>query len=672
MAELKIYRGENPLVTVSIERDRDAVRDSFLMGDDVIKVAFDHYEAIDFLPYDYILHHGRKYSIKGNDIPKRVEAGKRLFRYEANFKAPEYRLNDMPLRHLGKSKFSFFGTPQTILQLIVDCMAAIDNGWDFEAEFVADGKLIDFQNVTCRQGITMVAEVFNMEYAFEGNTIKMAKKVGNVLEGFTFGQGRGNGLYELTELSMPDIPFATRFYGFGGSKNVPANYRNGETNIVMTGEYIEMNVDLYGTIIHDEYFEDIYPTRESTLTSVVSPLVFRDDTIDFDLNDQIVEGAKIVFTSGDLAFYEGFEIASYDHATKTIQINELEEENGNKVPNSTFKAIAGDKYKLIGIIMPESYITEAENKVADAMREYAEKHSHPTVGFELALDELHVRRENLVGRIQVGTSLHVVSEKLKVDRNLRVTEMSYPIFNPSKITAKIGDTINYTLAEKLIRGQAQNNAQIGNVERTQEEQARLLAKRTKAQFVTLTGEQVFVYGNDINKTVDKEFVTLVAMEHNFIAKPEDRIWEYYNGAAWVQVVNSFNTLVLEVNHQSAMWNGEDSLTIRYRVGDLYDQITLVKLYSGSGELTVVVTSDYGDIFFNGNIDTWLRANVYFGGENITDTIPVTGFQWTRKSADPAADEIWNFHEGKDRKEVHIDETDVVKKAVFECEVTVNI
>lgn len=668
MAELTIYRGEGEFVTVSINREDNAIRRAYLMGDDVISVSFDHPEALDFLPWDYIRHNNRKYSIQGNDIPKRSERGVGLFVYEINFKAPEYRFNNMPFRY-----DSFYGTPETILQLIVNEMAAVDNGWNYEAEFVADAKLVQFQRGNCRQAITALAEAFEMEYAFEGNTVKMAKKVGNVLEGFTFSQGRGNGLYELTETPMPDIPFATRWFGFGGSKNIPVNYKGGDQpNIVMTGEYIDSNIDLYGLIIDDKYFEDIYPTRESSLTSVVAPLVFKDSTIDFDLNDQKIEGGKIVFTSGDLAAFEGFEISSYDHATKTIKINELEEENGSKVPNNVYKAIAGDKYKFVGIVMPESYITEAENKVAAAMVDWVAEHSHPTVGFDLALDELHVRRENLAGKIKVGTSLHVISEKLSVDRNLRVTEMSYPILNPSKITAKIGDTINYTLAEKLIRGQAKNNAQIGNVERTQEEQARLLAKRTKAQFVTLTGEQVFVYGNDINKTVDKEFVTLVAMEHNFEAKPEDRIWEYYNGAAWIQVPNSFNTLELQVAHNSPMWNGEDSLTIRYRVGDLYDQITLVKLYSGSGELTVVVTSDYGDIFFNGNIDTWLRANVYFGGENITASIPVTGFQWTRKSADPPADEIWNFHEGKDKKEVHIDETDVVKKAVFECEVTVNI
>lgn len=670
MAELKIYRGEDVLVIVHI--DESTVRESFLMGDDRIKASFKYYEVIDFLPYDYIVHNNRKYSIKGNDIPSRTELGDRLFSYEASFKAPEYRFNDLPFSHLGSPRFDFFGTPQTILQLIVDCMTEIDNGWDFEAEFVADAKMLTFDNVTCRQAITLLAEAFEMEYGFNGNTVLMAKQIGSLLEGHTFSQGKGRGFYQLTEVAMPDTVFGTRFKGFGGTDNIPKDYRGGMVeNIVMTGEYVESNIELYGPIVVNVFFSDIIPTREGTLTAVVAPLVFKDDTIDFDINFQEIEGSKLIFTSGELGGHE-FEIQSFNYNTKTITIKEKVEKSGYKLPNDTFKARAGDKYKLVGITMPESYVTAAENKVAKKTEEFALKHSHPTVGFDLTLDELHVRRNGLVGKIEVGTSLHVVSQQLNVNRNLRVTELSYPIIKPSKIVAKIGDTINYTLAEKLIRGQAQNNAQIGNVERTQEEQARLLAKRTKAQFITLAGDQIFTYANDINQTVDKEFVTLVAMEHNFIGEPEDRLWQYYNGAAWIQVVNSFNTLELEVRHNSPMWGGENSLSIRYSVGDLFDQITLVKLYSGSSELTVVVTSDYGDIFFNGNIDTWLRSNVYWGGENITDTVPVTGFQWSRKSANPLDDEVWNFHEGKNKKEVHIDETDVVKKAVFECEVTVNI
>lgn len=194
---------------------------------------------------------------------------------------------------------------------------------------------------------------------------------------------------------------------------------------------------------------------------------------------------------------------------------------------------------------------------------------------------------------------------------------------------------------------------------------------TNPKFITLTGDQTFVYGSDLNKTVDKEVITISASEHNFTGEPGDRLWEYYNGVAWAPIPNTFNTLTYDLRHDAAIWNGGDSVSIRYRVGELVDQMTIVKLYSGESDFKVVIRSTYGDHFFNGNIDTTLSAEVYWGGERITDTVDETAFTWTRVSNNPAEDEIWNFHEGKARKTVEIDHTDVYKKAVFDCEVEIN-
>src|SRR5690606_8184779 len=331
----------------------------------------------------------------------------------------------------------------------------------------------------------------------------------------------------------PDSPFATRFYGFGGSENLPLDYKSGRKNLVMTGNYVERNVNLYGLIVQNIYFEDVIPTRLGTLTSVSADfLTLTDSSFDFDLNDQQIEGAKIVFMSGELGGQE-FEIASYNHDTKAMRINRLEETEGYFLPNETFSPKAGDKYKLVGIIMPQSYVTAAENKVAEKTEEYAEKYSHPSVGFELELDELELRRRGLVGALNVGTWIHVVSTKLNVNRFLRITELSYPIANPSKVTAKIADVVSYTLAEKIIRDVAVNKITLGNVERTQNEQNKLIAKRTNAQFITLTGDQVFTYSDDITKVVDKESITLTAAEYNFVGKPEERKWQYFYNNAWV-------------------------------------------------------------------------------------------------------------------------------------------
>lgn len=673
MAKLDIYRDDDILVTVSIG-ETSAVREVFFMGDDRIKLSFDYPEAIDFLPYDYIIHNGKKYSIKGNDMPSRREAGKRRFSYEAVFKAPWYRLHDMPLSHLGESKFDYFGTPSQIMQLVLDCMEEIDDGFEVDIDEPEDiePQLMYFDNVTCRQAITQIAEQFQLEYLFDGHVIYMAKSVGNVLEGFTFSQGKGNGLYSLTEIPVPDQPFATRFYGFGGSENLPSNYKDGRKNLVMTGEYVDKNVDLYGLIVQNVYFEDIIPTRTGTLTAVSSDLLsLTDSSLDFDLNDQEIDGAKIVFMSGELGGQE-FEIASYNHTTKTIRINRKEETEGYFLPNETFSPAVGDKYKLIGIVMPESYITAAEDKVAEKTLEYSEKHSHPSIGFELEIDELELRRRELVGEISVGTSLHVKSDELKVDRYLRVTELSYPLSNPSKVTAKIGDVVTYTVAEKIIRDVNENRKKLGNVERTQEEQTKLIAKRTGAKFVTLVGDQVFTYQDDISNIVDKEYITLTATEYNFTGAPEDRKWQYLYNGLWIDIPGTFNTLTYNLHHQSAIWHGGDSVVIRYSVGEVYDQITIIKVYKGVGELKVVVQSDYGDIFINGNVDTTLRAYAYWGGELINDDLDDTAFQWFRTSGNPAEDEIWNYHKGRNKKAVEIDSSDVYRKAVFECEVTINI
>lgn len=194
------------------------------------------------------------------------------------------------------------------------------------------------------------------------------------------------------------------------------------------------------------------------------------------------------------------------------------------------------------------------------------------------------------------------------------------------------------------------------------------AKGTDPEFITISGDQTFVYSNAINPTPDKESITLSAVEHNFEAADIDRKWEWFNGIAWEQIIGSFGKSLI-INHQSYVFAGTQSAAIRYRVGDLNDQMTIVKLYSGSGALTVVITSEYGDTFMNGNIQTTLYSTVYYGGENITSTIPDTGFTWLRSSSDAYEDNIWNQRQPH-ANQLEIDEEDVIKKATFTCDVEI--
>src|SRR5690606_36123733 len=147
--------------------------------------------------------------------------------------------------------------------------------------------------------------------------------------------------------------------GFGGTKNIPADYRNGAKRLVFSGGYVQRELNpgeirREGSVVYD----DIYPQRTAAVGTVSGDgLGFTDNTLDFDLNDQFLSGsvAKVVFKSGELMGQE-FEIASYDHDTKTITFKINTDANGYEMPNATFQLKEGDLYTLVGIEMPQTYI----------------------------------------------------------------------------------------------------------------------------------------------------------------------------------------------------------------------------------------------------------------------------------------------------------------------------
>src|SRR5690606_10472302 len=109
------------------------------------------------------------------------------------------------------------------------------------------------------------------------------------------------------------------------------------------------------------FFGDIYPRRRTPITGAPEPNQVADSALDFDLNDAIVtEGsAQISFLSGAL-MGNNFTIEKYDHGTKIITFKQDEVSGW---PNDTVKPATGDRYTLIGIEMPASYISAAEAEV---------------------------------------------------------------------------------------------------------------------------------------------------------------------------------------------------------------------------------------------------------------------------------------------------------------------
>jgi len=126
----------------------------------------------------------------------------------------------------------------------------------------------------------------------------------------------------------------------------------------------------------------------------------------------------------------------------------------------------------------------------------------------------------------------------------------------------------------------------------------------------------------------------------------------------------------------------------------YGGVDITQIYDGSGNLwgvqytsfknsteasleeientkmyRVVVESDNGNIFKNGNVSCTLSCRVYSWDEEITDDINAVYFTWTRKSNNSNDDAQWNLNHSGGRKSITLTPSDVYGRSVFYCTVT---
>lgn len=83
-----------------------------------------------------------------------------------------------------------------------------------------------------------------------------------------------------------------------------------------------------------------------------------------------------------------------------------------------------------------------------------------------------------------------------------------------------------------------------------------------------------------------------------------------------------------------------------------------------------IHSSKGFTFKNGQIDTVLTAKVYRGSEDITATIPPTGFIWKKYDKDGVLDQTWtNQHVGVGNV-ITLTSQDVNQKAIITCDINI--
>lgn len=231
---------------------------------------------------------------------------------------------------------------------------------------------------------------------FGRNEFGDAVKIERGVEAASIGKAESKGTY------------ATRIYAFGGTRNIPTNYRPTDEQTVVNGVVQKRlmlpadtpYIDAYEGMTTEEaiedvvVFDDIYPRRVGTISDVttrketvtnedgtqreVTYYRYKDTGIIFD-EKYIIEGQelKVIFQSGKMNGMEFGVIFNPEGEDPAEQLWEIvaNEDYGRLLPDDLIKPENGDTYVLSGFdiqLVSDQYIPQAEQELLKRAQKYAD------------------------------------------------------------------------------------------------------------------------------------------------------------------------------------------------------------------------------------------------------------------------------------------------------------
>jgi len=446
-----------------------------LLSEDTVALTITSVKPLNFLIGDKVEVFGRTYKL--NLLPTIKKTGARKFTYDLTLEGPQYDLIDvqflLPADTVGDSLTADLAG---FLQLFMtNVLRVFPTKWALGAYPAGtEYKNLTFSGENCLSVLQRFCEEYGQEFEItEAAGVKTLniRKAG-VNFPYTFRYGRTGGLYELTRQNISSKNVVTRLYLYGGSNNLGSDYRY--SKLCLPGKdknasYLEnaAAIAAFGIKENTQTFDTIFPSREGSVTALGSKYyAFVDTSINFDLNEKdeagntkwLIDGvsAKVKFNSGNLAGYE-FDLHSYDHATKTIQLVPFTDENGMKFPSETsaaFQIAVTDKYIFTDINLPDAYKTDAEAALLAKGQEYYLQNCQPQVQYALSIAESFIKQFagqlSVVNLFAVGDYIPVEDSDLGLAKSIRIISFTRDILKPYNYTITLGDTVTKTTITRVI------------------------------------------------------------------------------------------------------------------------------------------------------------------------------------------------------------------------------
>lgn len=452
---------------------KDAVFHHELMSSEYIELVFNEVTVIDIPIGSYVEYNGSRYTVTNPVTPDIIDGG---YKYTIQFKADWMRWEGVTYFYINEfsqkneTSWSMTATPDLFLQMIVENISRATGKtytFSYDSSLTAT-KDLQFNNTTVLEALSMVADAFETEWWIEGDVIHLSRCEHGDALALTYGQNIG----------VPSVQrsseYATRIYAFGSTRNITQDYQNsGTTNALVekrltlpAGKYPNGYKDIKPNLSPEEIiektviFDDIYPSSDFAISDVrVKVSVDSTTEVGKDENgnpiyasmpvyffkiagiafseDLIIEGLtlKVHFLTGHLQGRE-FELA-YHKDTSEYEII-VNQDGAIKLPNETLLPQDNDVVVLFNIVMPDEYVTSAENRLEAALDDYIEKKL-------LSDNNTYSFKSNPVTFAENNTSVNV-GRKVTLNHGTgilqsRILSIEYPLESPSKVDISVGESI---------------------------------------------------------------------------------------------------------------------------------------------------------------------------------------------------------------------------------------
>lgn len=470
-------------IRIGVPITKDSLIKSVLMGDNYISLVFNH---TDILPINrgwYIVHNGRKWEIMDEVIPESHNSADG-YAYELKFYAQQHHMKRSRVfwtqDDIKEATFNLTTTLSTFAELICSNMNAF-LGVDYwrvgniPEELSTKTVALSFDGVTCWDAVLNIANLFETEWWVDDDAspASVTLNFGKCLHGEAEQFAEGGVVSKMPIAKRGEnADYGTRFYVFGGTRNIPKSYRHTEqggiTNHISERRlrlpqgvpYIDAfeNLEPQDVVEQVVFLDDIFPKNEEVITDVqtrvmttdgVSTTVYRiycSGTAFTPSNIIVGEKPGATFTSGSLQGrdFELVVLGGYTNFEKGFEIVVQRENAGGDddvyIPNEYLRPEIGDKFILTGVELPQRNVLAAETSLLLKGREIAALRSKDVNNYECPTDAVYCTRN--LKNFDIGQKVLLVSDSFGPDgRESRIVAFEKRLYDEYQATYTVGENI---------------------------------------------------------------------------------------------------------------------------------------------------------------------------------------------------------------------------------------